>query len=64
MVGCSSSQTSAPRPEGRSRVMRSWAPKRSAMALNSSSWPTLWRVITTEILKFSNPASARLPIAR
>ncbi|SLH38113.1 Uncharacterised protein [Mycobacteroides abscessus subsp. abscessus] len=34
------------------------------MALNSSSWPTLWRVITTEILKFSNPAFARFSIAR
>ena len=62
-VGCSSSQTSAPRPDGRSRVSRSWAPNRSASALKASSWPALCRVTTTEILNPAKPAAARLRIA-
>ena len=55
-VGCSSSQTSAPRPDGRSRVSRRVAPYRSASALNSSSWATFCRVTTTEILASPKPA--------
>ena len=62
--GCSSSHTSAPRPDGRSRVIRSCAPNLSAIALNSSSWSTFCRVITTEILGWPNPASARFSNAR
>ena len=62
--GCSSSQTSAPRPEGRSRVSRSCAPYSSAIALNASSCATFWRVITTEILNRPKPASASRSIAR
>src|SRR5439155_22924850 len=45
-VGCSSSHTSAPRPDGRSRVSRSCAPNRSAIALKSSSWLTFCLVTT------------------
>ena len=59
-VGCSSSHTSAPRPDGRSRVMRRVAPYLSASALKSSSWSTLWRVTTTEILASLNPASLQV----
>ena len=33
------------------------------MALKSSSWSTLWRVQTTEILKPSKPAAARFSMA-
>ena len=62
--GCSSSHTSAPRPDGRSRVIRSCAPNLSAMALNSSSWSTFCRVITTQIFGWPNPASARFSSAR
>ncbi len=39
-------------------MIRSWAPYRSAIALNSSSWPAFCLVITTLILKPPNPASA------
>ena len=60
----SQSQTSAPRPDGRSLVIRKFAPNRSAMALNASSWPTLCLVITTEILNPANPAAARFAMAR
>ncbi len=62
--GCSSSHTSAPRPDGRSLVSRSCAPRLSASAWNWSSWPALCRVTTTEILKPTNPASASRRIAR
>ena len=62
--GCSSSQTSAPRPDGRSRVSRSCALYRSAMALNASSCSMFCRVQTTEILKPVKPASARFSMRR
>ena len=58
--GCSSSHTSAPRPDGRSRVIRSWAPNLSAMALNSSSWSTFCRVITTLIFGWAKPADGQV----
>src|SRR6266567_582457 len=51
-------------PDRRSRVSRSCAPNRSAMALKSFSWLTFWLVTTTEILKPRKPASARWRIAR
>ena len=44
--------------------MRSWASKRSAIALKASSWDTFSRVMTTEILKPVKPASARCCIGR
>ncbi len=62
--GCSSSHTSAPRPDGRRRVRRSCAPYSSAMALNSSSCPMFWRVHTTEILNPVKPASFMFCMAR
>ncbi|SHY10553.1 Uncharacterised protein [Mycobacteroides abscessus subsp. abscessus] len=63
-VGCSSSHTSAPRPDGRNRVIRSVAPYLAAREANSSSWSTLWRVTTTEIFASLNPAAARFSNAR
>jgi hypothetical protein len=45
-------------------VIRSWAPNLSAIALNSSSWSTFCRVITTLIFGLANPASARFSSAR
>src|SRR6266487_3684975 len=51
-------------PDVRSRVSRSWAPNRSAIALKSSSWPAFCLVTTTEILKPLNPSRARFSIAR
>jgi hypothetical protein len=45
-------------------VSRSWASYRSAIALKASSWGMLWRVQTTDSLKFSKPAAARFSMAR
>ena len=45
-------------------MIRSCAPNLSAIALNSSSWSTFCRVITTEIFGWPNPASARFSNAR
>ena len=45
-------------------MIRNVAPYRSARALKSSSWLTLWRVTTTEIFESVKPASARFSSAR
>ena len=50
-VGCSSSQTSAPRRTAAAGSARSCAPNRSAIAMKSSSWLAFCLVTTTEILK-------------